>query len=1357
MRRLLDVRRGTEVNEAFIWIATAVLFFLASSQIVAVQHVLAADGLRIVTDGNGRVTNIFMGSDPEQEISFCSGITGGFYIRENTLPVNEQIPDDCTNLIINPVNNPSTFYDGAIEGAIPYWHAFGSSDDNEITDHEIVGTTTSNWVARIHVDESENPDEAVLGHYAGIYHDLGPWPLPQELQLFYLTFEVKTQSGWRSKGHPEDDWNDEEKDMYGPHKISARVEWYGSDPSSIPPAGPEPSPDSYWVEFNAFETTDAMIEDYDHFTRFCGRTYRPPSARYARIVLQVEGYMSFDGPETGPGAVTNEVFFDNVYFFLAPPALQVRGADLFDNVAVPLYDDDSPTTPLNLSMQVEIQDYTDYLRIHGRLINPSQAERAIDLGFALPINDLPAQVLEWHSDMRNSLLIAEQTGPTRYFPLTLPGLVDVRPECNSRGIIPTSKFHQFHNLHVSAYPISALGIDLGGQPPIRFGLSYGDSLEEVPFTPSISHFGYRIDDASPYIGKYYVELNIGLLSSTSVNNSTEFSFIIFRSDNPDYFESSCFREGLEKYQREIYPSYFTRPEDTPDEDWLFAGGFYQADPSDQGPGGSAPDGYDDNPNDFGIRYTQQLLGFEEMLNFCVDRNVGVQIYDRPWEGTFPNSYTIEPLSKNTYDGLDWEHGPEGTYALSLNDPFLSIYLAKVDSAFKIPPGDKTIYTRHPYSFPLMLADSPVTESSLVSAEVTAYSDWYTTHAEHGECFSGIQLDNCLNAWGQSSHLDICGNDLEAFVEESGRLTYSFNHFRPAIPQLCTNVWFFPHARSKLAQIDAHGTGFGDNYGETGIMEQEVISVNANESAFGGSKYAIMNADVVGFESNPNTRSNNNDHAFNFRRSLARDKSVARLFGVVTCIEQAMDTIFTQGHGTHLWPLDTDFLTQIADEAAWMALAWGFHPSITNLFPDSVFGGDNRHDLFVDNFIRERFTPGSGADLGFTEVFRLLHKAEWKPIANVVNSATATSEAPGDPQLLFKERFGPYDATLPAYRPVFITIFNNDDLSLTCDNVPDAPPEVIPLSLSDLESQLEVEETDICERKYGAAASYSAKLKDNLDKTGDERNKNFLLDIYNPDKLTLHNGNLWGMQMIEHEANPAVVNSPDIRSATFNHYGWYSIQRYMLPQPHIRVGGKRFINDPPAQQMGLIEDKALMVFKIWTEMGADNGGGGGTEMASGENPYYDRYGNWQTVAAENAHWGSVDMVESTELGASALFKVDIGQSGRYDVRVHWPDSDDATSNALYEVYLIERDLDGSSETEEVVVGPVLTTLVDQSNRAFEVLDDEGYLSIGEIEVALGDWVDLVTVVVRLSSGGAEYSEGQATLLMADAVKLEEISF
>lgn len=199
-------------------------------------------------------------------------------------------------------------------------------------------------------------------------------------------------------------------------------------------------------------------------------------------------------------------------------------------------------------------------------------------------------------------------------------------------------------------------------------------------------------------------------------------------------------------------------------------------------------------------------------------------------------------------------------------------------------------------------------------------------------------------------------------------------------------------------------------------------------------------------------------------------------------------------------------------------------------------------------------------------------------------------------------------------------------------------------------------------------------------------------------------------------------------------------------------------DPPSQPKGLIEDKALMVFKIWTVMGADNGGeGGGTAGGEVENPYYERYGSWSTVVDEAARGRSVDVIQSTELGASALFKIDILQSGLYDVRVFWPETTSGTSSAKYEVYFVEKNLDETSETEEVITGPVLTTIIDQSSRSTEARDDQRFVSIGEVNVNVGGDVHLVTVVVRVSSGGAEYRQGEATLLMADAVNLEKVGF
>jgi hypothetical protein len=106
-------------------------------------------------------------------------------------------------------------------------------------------------------------------------------------------------------------------------------------------------------------------------------------------------------------------------------------------------------------------------------------------------------------------------------------------------------------------------------------------------------------------------------------------------------------------------------------------------------------------------------------------------------------------------------------------------------------------------------------------------------------------------------------------------------------------------------------------------------------------------------------------------------------------------------------------------------------------------------------------------------------------------------------------------------------------------------------------------------------------------------------------------------------------------------------------------------------------------------------------------------------------------------------------------VAYPDIAEGTTGAKYEVYLRERNYDDETgETEGTVTGPVLTTIVDQSRRDTEAMDDEGFISIGTIDVNLGGGVDEVTVVVRVSSGGAEYRRGEATLLMADAVKLEE---
>jgi hypothetical protein len=54
-----------------------------------------------------------------------------------------------------------------------------------------------------------------------------------------------------------------------------------------------------------------------------------------------------------------------------------------------------------------------------------------------------------------------------------------------------------------------------------------------------------------------------------------------------------------------------------------------------------------------------------------------------------------------------------------------------------------------------------------------------------------------------------------------------------------------------------------------------------------------------------------------------------------------------------------------------------------------------------------------------------------------------------------------------------------------------------------------------------------------------------------------------------------------------------------------------------------------------------------------------------------------------------------------------------------------------------------------------MDEDGFISIGEIEASRRFDVDRLTVVVKVSSAGGEYIGGEATMLMADAVKVARI--
>ena len=1353
----LSCLRGIAIQASALLLAMVILPMQASAENYQTED------LTVSIDTVGRVDHLSMRTTPATPILFYDNSpTGGFYIRENTLPSGSQIPAGCTNIL-----EESTLDDGSIvnpPGVPDKWTLFrnGTVSDTPIENAVVPGT--SNYAAQIKVGETR---EDPYGHYGGIYQVLGPdklgTPNPAEHELYYLTFEVKTKSGWRAKGRL-DGHTQADDDLYGFHRISAYIEWseggFSGDPGRYPatPLG---------NQFYAYGTSQEVEVDGSHLTRFCGRTYRAKDMNYARIVLLAEGFMPLERliPEE-----KNEVYFDNVYFFKAPPIIQVAGTDLFESEPLdpaPLYEFGNPTNLLNLEMYVQgtvVND--DYIRIAGTLTNTLNDEpRAIDLGFAFPIKDnSSSQSLEWHYDVGNRILLSEAEDLDRAQPFTFTGPIDIRPVTTSTRDFPTSGFEHNHNQQISVYPISSLGIETGGT---QYGLAFGDDLADTPpddpFAPSISHFGYRIvhPTADPGVtddGYYYVEINIGLLPGSSPRNYTDFSFIIFRSDNPEFAEASSFREGLQKYQRDIFPTNFQRPILTDELDWLFGGGKFTPRRNEQMIPYWDTNGFTVNPNDFGFRYTQGLGNFDLLLSYCEDYNVGYLLYDLPWAGAFePSTDDDKHTYTKLHDARD-EYHPPGIY--------YDIYTEKILKVLSIPPNDQEIFASGPYRFPVILADSPVVADpsvggALVDEELEAYNTLYDDNARKGECFSGMMFDVTFNYAGNSNHLDLTDSRMENFVKEGGRLTYSFNHFIPAIPQLCTNTWFFPHVKSKLESIDSSHL-FGDNDSESSEnQEKEIIGVNATEFDFGGSKYGIINADVIGFESSADKDSNNSSHSFNFRRSVARDKSVARKFNLLVCTENVGEMLDPEGRGPagKFWGSRVDLARQIFDEVSWIALAWGFHPSVDALFPSEFLHGDEASDQFVDTYIRYRFALNDGGPaFGYTEIFRQLHLAGWQPATNVVNTADSTT-APGDPTKLYIERFGPYEG-IANTKPVYVTMLNNEDFKVTCTDVVDFD-STFGVSISELETDLEVERSNICEGKYGNPDEYDSKDLGLFIAASDAEDKNFYLVFSDLEELMLDEGNLHGLQMIQAiEDDPeepiTAVNYPTTIADGFSAYGAnYSIIRYNHGT-QLRLGGRRFLMNP--QEPGIIEDKALMVFKIWTTRGADNGGqGGGGGRSEADDPYYQRVGNWSTVTDETARHGSVDVISSEEMGAYALFSIDIAGNAVYDVQIAYPDMAEGTTGAKYEVYLREESYDAETgeTTGSTISGPLLTTIVDQSRGHTETMDEDRFASIGEIVASRGSNVDRLSVVVKVSSAGAEYLEGRATLLLADAVRIENL--
>jgi len=268
-------------------------------------------------------------------------------------------------------------------------------------------------------------------------------------------------------------------------------------------------------------------------------------------------------------------------------------------------------------------------------------------------------------------------------------------------------------------------------------------------------------------------------------------------------------------------------------------------------------------------------------------------------------------------------------------------------------------------------------------------------------------------------------------------------------------------------------------------------------------------------------------------------------------------------------------------------------------------------------------------------------------------------------------------------------------------------------------------------------------------------------VRDPAGLGLWHGNLHGRQMVDNPEQADIIAWPEILPGEFDEspspVALYSIKRQSYPEQKLVIGGYR---PNPLQQDSIpIDDKALMVFKLWTSFIVDNGPAGGEGERTGDSSsaddtlvsaYYERYGRyWQRVTTELGYGGSVDLAPAEDDEASVLYKFTIGLGGSYRVLAHLPGTDAPPAAARYEAYVVEY-FEGQAGATPLGA-PVWSAVVDpaDSETYNSGSEEGGFINLGTLDIDLVEPA-LVTVVIRL--GAAFPSSGW---LLADAVKLEPV--
>ena len=1390
------------------------IFLLACIMIFAVtQFSLASnygtgDGLGIsVMDG--RITALQLGNG---NIINFGGQTGGFYVRDYTPGTNglPQNLDGNGNLLL------CSDFDGTLiscEDCLQQqavWNWSHSSDINDPENRFLCTDLDISPTEQTTVAELKLPKNLSGGpHYIGIYQDiiLTEYPNPASNELFCLSFDLATASGFRASGEVENDIEDAE------HRIIARVDWFesaGDMASMVFKPELEDGDIEHRIgttEANVWETTnswDQIPSPYEHpaasSMTSCGiRSYRPLNAQAVRVGVIVYGFMPNDGVTD---ALDDHAYFDNFAFHKAPAMVPVKHGSLLDTMQVaPLVnaaDGTSldPSLKMGAKVSVETTGGRNYLWIRGKIVNADDSPgtlppRALDLGFSFPIHN---HGVTWWDDMRTAENVYKSIGGYQAFlPFCMTGPVDVRPELMSdyqayRQGYPNNYAdiikQRTDGTTVSAYPFSTLDIDTTEGTR---GLAFGDDLgaESVP----VSHFGYRTFDNAPLnrTGEYYIEFDLGVLEEgtklhpddVDTIDYTPFSFILFRCDDPEDGTNCDFRIAADDYQTDIFHSYFTRPvppiNQGPEKDWEYGGAFHdvevQPNPHEPGHYVIVSNVFTSNADKFGLRYTQEAFSgdssgdqkFIDLVDGCSNIGISTLVYNRPWQARFSNDPSSGTM--NHYDTLC---SSRNSFGYPSNPVWGPIYTAQKAHQLRLP-GSIDLFSRSVqknqndpseplsnYYFPVLLVDDRFGGENLLSAE-----QFYMTQADSqiGQGTSvglkGITLDNVFHCMNRVNHLQFDPDHLKAFVGETeGTLTYGINHLQPAIPQVAGNVFYLDMMSATLEGID-QGSYHGDGAsGASGNLDCELISVNANNPQYGGSKHGIMRADTGGFESSVDGNFNRKVPSQNFRRMLARDKNMSRLIGKVLfshCMTDKLDECEARWNALFL-NRETS-RRQALYEASWIALAWGFMPSVTEMFEDA------------DTFYQSCIVPGlfrdhiNHAGRSITNIFRELHLAGWRPRtkAEIVYDSNPSGVD------LFVERFG--DSGLDGLEEgqgVFFTVLNNDDLTLTQPHLAKlfADGEHAKIPLEQITSESEFEKYEVCEKDFECIDfpdecpdDYFAGLR-----------KSFWLYINDATELGLMfgAGNITGRQLVYRPENNAVCNWTMVRDWQFTD-GWqsdyYSIFRLPL-ENKLKIGG-----DWPTiyQQPLSIDHTVLYVFKFWLNSKVDNGGlGGGSERRSDDNSaegtsgssncHYERYGSgWDTYDSAGYN-GSVDVASAADPEACVYYSINTGVNGPHDVLAHFPVTAQATTAAQYDIFVTDY-LEGPAR-EAGLGEPRLTTIVDQSdNSAYSfAADEDGFITLGTVDVAVAPR-ELKTIVIKLSPARDEEARSNpSALLVSDAVMI-----